>query len=40
MLEELIQKIDNEKVYFVIGHKMEGYEKAIIDISKKITQKI
>lgn len=39
MLEELIQKIDNEKVYFVIGHKMEGYEKAIIDISKKLHKK-
>lgn len=39
MLEELIQKIDNKKVYFVIGHKMEGYEKAIIDISKKLYKK-
>ena len=39
MLEELIQKIDNKKVYFVIGHKMEGYEKAIIDISKKLHKK-
>lgn len=38
-LEELIQKIDNKKVYFVIGHKMEGYEKAIIDISKKLHKK-
>lgn len=36
MLEELITKIDNQKAYFVIGHKVEGYEKAIIDISKKI----
>ncbi len=39
MLEDLIQRIDNEKVYFVIGHKMEGYEKAIIDISKKLHKK-
>ena len=39
MLEELIQKIDNKKVYFVIGHKIEGYEKAIIDISKKLHKK-
>lgn len=36
MLEELLKKINNQKVYFVIGHKMEGYEKAIIDISKKL----
>ncbi len=36
MLEKLMQKINNKKVYFVIGHKMEGYEKAIIDISKKL----
>lgn len=39
MLKELMQKIDNKKVYFVIGHKMEGYEKAIIDISKKLHKK-
>lgn len=36
ILTELIQKVNNEKAYFVIGHKMEGYEKAIIDISKKL----
>lgn len=30
MLEELIKKIDNQKAYFVIGHKVEGYEKALI----------
>ena len=39
MLEKLMQKINNKKVYFVIGHKMEGYEKAIIDISKKLHKK-
>ena len=39
MLEELITKIDNQKAYFVIGHKVEGYEKAIIDISKKLNKK-
>lgn len=38
LLEELIKKLDNKKAYFVIGHKMEGYEKAIIDISKKINK--
>lgn len=30
MLEELITKIDNQKAYFVIGHKVEGYEKALL----------
>lgn len=39
ILEELMQKIDNEKVYFVIGHKIEGYEKEIIEISKRINKK-
>ena len=34
-----MQKLNNEKVYFVIGHKMQGYEKAIIDISKEIGKK-
>lgn len=39
ILEELMKKIDNEKVYFVIGHKIEGYEKEIIEISKRINKK-
>lgn len=39
MIEELINKIDNKKAYFVIGHKMEGYEKAVIDISNKLNKK-
>ena len=39
MLEELIKKIDNQKAYFVIGHKLEGYEKAIVDASKKYQKK-
>ena len=34
-----MKKINSEKVYFVIGHKMEGYEKAILDISKEINKK-
>ena len=40
MLEELITKIDNQKVYFVIGHRVDGYEKAIIDISNKLNKKL
>ena len=39
ILERLIQKIDTEKAYFVIGHKMEGYEKEIINISNKLNKK-
>ena len=39
ILEDLITRIDNNKVYFVIGHKVEGYEKAIIDISNKLNKK-
>ena len=38
MLEDLIKKINNEKAYFVIGHKMEGFEKALVDISKKLNK--
>jgi len=36
MLEELIKKIDNQKAYFVIGHKVEGYEKALINLTNKL----
>lgn len=31
--------MDSEKAYFVIGHKMQGYERAIIDISKEVNKK-
>ena len=40
ILEELIKNIDTQKVYFVIGHIMQGYEKEIIDISKKLNKSI
>lgn len=39
ILREFIKNVDNEKVYFVIGHKVQGYEKAIIDISKELNKK-
>lgn len=39
ILKEIMRKIDNNKVYFVIGHKVQGYEKAIIDISKELNKK-
>ena len=40
VLKDFIQNIDTEKVYFVIGHKMKGYEKAVIDISKELDKKV
>lgn len=40
LLKELIEKLDSEKAYFVIGHKMQGYEKAIIDISKEVNKNL
>lgn len=39
MLEELIKKIDNQKAYFVIGHKVEGYEKSLINLTNKLHKK-
>ena len=39
ILEQLLEKVDSNKAYFVIGHKMQGYEKEIIDISKKLNKK-
>lgn len=39
MLKNLVQNLDDEKTYFVIGHKMQGYEKAILDISKELGKK-
>ncbi len=39
ILEQLIKKLNSEKVYFVIGHKMQGYEKEIIELSKKVNKK-
>lgn len=35
ILENLIDKVNGEKVYFVIGHKIQAYEKAIIEIIKE-----
>lgn len=38
LLEQLIKSIDANKAYFVIGHKMQGYEKEIIEISRKLNK--
>ena len=40
ILAELIENIDTNKVYFVVGHKVQGYEKALIDIAKKLDKQI
>ncbi len=39
ILEELVKRLDQEKVYFVVGHKMQGYEKELINIAKKYNKK-
>ena len=39
IIESLIKQLDTQKVYFVIGHKLEGYEKEIVDASKKYQKK-
>ena len=36
ILRQLIKNVDSANAYFVIGHKMQGYEKAIVDISKEM----
>ncbi len=34
ILMHLIEKLDSNKVFFVIGHKLTGYEKEIVDLCK------
>lgn len=36
ILENLMKKIDYNRAFFVIGHKLQGYEKAIVDINKNL----
>lgn len=38
VLEQLIKRVDSEKAYFVIGHKMQGYEKEIIKLSRNLNK--
>ena len=38
VLKELVSSLDDKKAYFVIGHKMQGYEKALMDISKELNK--
>ena len=38
-IKELIEKLDDSKVYFVVGHTLSGYEEAIIKYSKELGKK-
>ena len=39
-LKKFIENVNSNNVYFVIGHKMQGYEKALVDISKELNKEI
>ena len=39
MLKKLMRHLNPDKVYFVIGHKVEGYEKEVIEIQKELRKK-
>ena len=38
ILKALVEKVSADKAYFVIGHKMQGYEKAILHLSKQLNK--
>ena len=38
ILKALVEKVSSDKAYFVIGHKMQGYEKAILELSKQLNK--
>ena len=38
-LKELLEKVDNKNTYILIGHKMQGYERAVLYISKELNKK-
>ena len=38
-LKEFLEKVDNKNTYILIGHKMQGYERAVLDISKELNKK-
>ena len=40
ILKALVRKIDPKKVFFVIGHKLQGYEKEILDICNELHKSI
>ena len=38
-IKKMVKSFDPEKVYFVIGHKVQGYEKIVVNYAKKINKK-
>lgn len=40
ILRNLIKNIDEKKAFFVIGHRLEGYEKVVLDLCQEINKKI
>ena len=38
-LKKLLEEVDNKSTYILIGHKMQGYERAVLDISKELNKK-
>lgn len=38
-LKKLLKEVDNKSTYILIGHKMQGYERAVLDISKELNKK-
>ena len=38
-LKEFLEKVDEKNTYILIGHKMQGYERAVLDISKELGKK-
>lgn len=40
ILRNLIENIDEKKAFFVIGHKLQGYEKIVLDLCNELNKKI
>ena len=38
ILEQLMKSVNSKNVYFVVGHKMQGYEKEIINLNEKLNK--
>ncbi len=39
VIRKLVENLDEKKVYFVVGHKINGYEKAVLDAAKELNKK-
>ncbi len=39
LLKKLLESLDPKKVFFVIGHKIDGYEKELIELNKNLKKK-